>query len=599
MTYPYGLEKNPYPSSPTPGKDDICILGGQRHKDARNAIFSCINDIHSKMSIQQNNQFRMITMIQDVGSGKTHLALNIGISPEFIDKSIVSYLDLSQIFPRTIQNVFLGLIHGFPETYFTDLKRNLLYFIKSKYDTNKKEVTKTFKLGFFEKFGGKGIENKIADIMTNKMSIESKYLDTLFYNDFSESEIQFIKSILDDTINQTSINNFSNTETSNNTHQNNSDDHSSGLYENFNIQDVIHRFSILSKLNNMFYEKITMLQIDEFDSNDQSLAFIKAIINSHLPNTVVMLILTPSSYKEISGIDISVFDRLEKANYKIDLAGSNTFDEIMDIGLEYIRSHDEGKFNFKVSDAKALTSKLRIIFDEFQDFRNIRSMLNILYHSMEDANKRGINYLDEDAFDNTLRTIYPGLRIKGSLMNIPISEFIKIKNNIHNSVNIEYNLKDSILNLKNYVDRKKTERLADSDKTQLNDSKSYNNQKINFIYEENPSSYIVINMSNNQEVTMKKIEKLSDLNKSQDIKEEVMIFAQNIGKSDGIDDKIENDSDRNHGKIFDNIGTINVHIDRQKLIDLLYFNSKISVMDNFDVDDTNRMLLLGKSINLN
>ena len=52
-----------------------------------------------------------------------------------------------------------------------------------------------------------------------------------------------------------------------------------------------------------------------------------------------MLITTPSYYSDISHISPSLFDRLEKANYKIDLAGSNSFEEINDIVLEYIKQN--------------------------------------------------------------------------------------------------------------------------------------------------------------------------------------------------------------------------------------------------------------------
>ncbi len=218
---------------------------------------------------------------------------------------------------------------------------------------------------------------------------------------------------------------------------------------------------------------------------------------------------------------------------------------------------------------------------------------------MEDAHKRGLDYIDEESFDNTLRAVYPGVRIKGSIMNIPISDFIKIKNNITNSVNLEYTLKDSIINLKNYVDRKKTERKVDYDDTTVNNSKPLTNEKINIIYQETPSWYVVISLSDNQEVAMKKIEKLSDLNKSQDIKEEVMIFAQTGGKSDGNDDIDGNTNNSNQNdRIYSSTASTNIHIDRQKLIDLLYFNSKISTMDNFDIDDTNRILLLGRSLHI-
>ncbi len=86
-----------------------------------------------------------------------------------------------------------------------------------------------------------------------------------------------------------------------------------------------------------------------------------------------------------------MFDRLEKANYKIDLAGSNTFEEVNDIILEYIRYHDVGS-QFSKEDQKDFSSKIKVIYDEFQDFRNVRSMINIFYHAMESAQKKKLHY---------------------------------------------------------------------------------------------------------------------------------------------------------------------------------------------------------------
>ena len=85
--YPYFLNINPYPSSPTPALIDSQILGGNTHKQARTAILSCIEDLYSKLgSNPTDKDFRLITMIQDVGSGKTHLALHIRGLPESIHK---------------------------------------------------------------------------------------------------------------------------------------------------------------------------------------------------------------------------------------------------------------------------------------------------------------------------------------------------------------------------------------------------------------------------------------------------------------------------------------------------------------------------------
>src|SRR5205807_6624804 len=79
LMYAYGLEINPYPSSPTPTEKDAKILGGKRHKEAKSAILDCIKELNERVRGREaaTGDFRVITVIQDVGSGKTHLALHI------------------------------------------------------------------------------------------------------------------------------------------------------------------------------------------------------------------------------------------------------------------------------------------------------------------------------------------------------------------------------------------------------------------------------------------------------------------------------------------------------------------------------------------
>jgi hypothetical protein len=100
--YPYRLEKNPYPSSPTPTLIDAQILGGKRHKEAKAAVLSCFSDLYSKVSAgaATDKDFRLLTVIQDVGSGKTHLALHIKGLKEVDDTTIASYVDLSVVSPK-------------------------------------------------------------------------------------------------------------------------------------------------------------------------------------------------------------------------------------------------------------------------------------------------------------------------------------------------------------------------------------------------------------------------------------------------------------------------------------------------------------------
>src|SRR5919201_1915914 len=176
------------------------------------------------------------------------------------------------------------------------------------------------------------------------------------------------------------------------------------------LEDIIASLAALASLNLKFLRRLTLFQIDEFDSDKESVEFVKAVINAHLPATALMLIFTPSSYDEIRRANVSVFDRLEKANFKIDIAGSNTLEEIMDIVLEYIRHHDVTK-SFSEDQERDLAAKVKVIYDEFPDFRNVRSMLNILYHATENAAKRNLAMIDEQAIDDTIKNVYPGLRI--------------------------------------------------------------------------------------------------------------------------------------------------------------------------------------------
>ncbi|WKT57064.1 hypothetical protein QVH35_06230 [Candidatus Nitrosotenuis chungbukensis] len=69
------------------------------------------------------------------------------------------------------------------------------------------------------------------------------------------------------------------------------------------------------------------MKLDEVDSQEGTMEFIKSLINAHIPASVLLLITTPSAYLDIQKANASVFDRLEKANYKIDLAGANSVDE--------------------------------------------------------------------------------------------------------------------------------------------------------------------------------------------------------------------------------------------------------------------------------
>ena len=535
--YPYTLIKNPFPSSPTPNLNDAHILGGKRHKEARNSIFSCIDDLGKNNEFNTaDEKFRIITVIQDVGSGKTHLTLNIKIS-EINEKAIISYLDLSQIYPKNIQSIYQSMINGFQSNYLYNLKKELLYYIHDKVKSNHKIAKKIFKLGFFESLGGKGIDNKILQILENRLEPNLDYIDNIFDNTFSKNDISVIKIII----------------------QNQFEDK-----ESVTLIDMINRLSTLSKINLKLFNKISLYQFDEFDNNEQTLSFIKALINTHIPNTVLMLILTPASYIKIASEDSSVFDRLEKANYKIDLAGSNSFEEISDIVLEYIKFYNHNTAITEVEQTDLL-SKIKILYDDF-DFRNIRSILNIMYNAFEIALDKKISLINEQILDETLQKTYPGVRIKGSIMNISISDYIKIKNNIDSTIDIKTEIVQSLQDLINYLHKSgikcKYEGYLPLE------------EEVNIFYKDYNGSTSQIAMFLNQP-------SLSGLENK--VYSDLEYSLKDLKKYSKISNK------NNKGSY--------INLDHSKVIDLLYMSYKFN-HNLHSSDDHDKIILLAKSINL-
>jgi hypothetical protein len=281
-----------------------------------------------------------------------------------------------------------------------------------------------------------------------------------------------------------------------------------------------------------------------------------------------MLIFTPASYDEIRRTSISVFDRLEKANYKIDIAGSNTLEEIIDIVLEYIRQHDIKK-SLTEEHERDLAAKVRVIYDEFPDFRNVRSMLNIMYHAAESAAKRGLDTIDEQSIDETIKSVYPGLRIRGSLMYVPISDFIKIKRNCNDINTLEAGIRSAVKDLVNYA------------------------HEVGVVARPHPSN----GEGNGVDVTY------SDLYGTK-VAVAVVINKDHTKSFEQISNTLKSTSFVDRLVILTNANTISgtkrslmVNIDRCKMIDLMYFSNKYNNKE-IHHDDSQRAILLAKSMSL-
>jgi hypothetical protein len=328
-------------------------------------------------------------------------------------------------------------------------------------------------------------------------------------------------------------------------------------------------------MNLKLLNRVTIFQFDEFDSKKESLDFIKAIINAHIPSSILMLILTPSSYNEIKKDNSSVFDRLEKANYKIDLAGSNTLSELNDIIFEYIRHYDENN-QFTPDHESDLGMKIKLVYDEFPDFRNVRSMLNIFYHATEEASKRGSFIFDESIIDNTIKSIYPGSKIRGSLMNVPLSDFIQIKKSVNNLESIEPDVREAVRNLLTLTN-------YEGYVNELNFNKLIGDG-IDITYNDSYGSKIAVTVVFNDEPSKTQAQ-ISNASKSLNIVDRLVVLTGNTKRLFG-----------GNSKNGSNVTTI-VNMDNAKIADLIYFNNKYKKQEILN-DDLERAITLARSIKL-
>jgi Ni2+-binding GTPase involved in maturation of urease and hydrogenase len=554
MTYPYRLVQNPYPSNPTPAIIDTQVLGGNKHKEARSAVLSCIEELDSKVKHHATEkEFRLITVIQDVGSGKTHLAFHIKGLQQVLSKAVISYTDLAQVFPRSMQNIYGAILRGFSEEYLTEFRRRLIYYLKDRAERNRKSGKKIFHYRFFDSITGKKLEDKVQEILHNKEVIaDVAALQKVLDGEFSHSEIAMMKLVIDG--------NF--------------------MVDNnqlYTLDEILSCLSALAALNLKFFKMLTLIEIDEFDAEKESMGFVKAIINAHLPSTGLLLILTPSSYEQIRTANSSVFDRLEKANYKIDLAGSNTLEEIVDIVLEYIRYYDKGK-NFGPEDEADLNSKIKAIYDEFPDFRNVRSMINILYHATEYAAARNSSVIDEEALEETIKKIYPGLRIKGSIMSVPVSDFIKIQKSCTDVKTMESDVRAAVRNLVTHVQNIGT--VSSLEQPQ-------DDADIDVIYSDAYGSRVAVALLLNKDGT-RNYERISSSLRSSTLVDKVLILTDYTSSHGGVPGASADA--RKDGETL-------VNIDKSKIVDLIYFST---IYKNKEIrgDDLERALALAKSIKL-
>jgi hypothetical protein len=203
-------------------------------------------------------------------------------------------------------------------------------------------------------------------------------------------------------------------------------------------------------------------------------------------------------------------------------------------------------------------------------------MLNIFYHATEQASKKGSYILDESIIDETIKSIYPGSKIRGSLMNIPLTDFIQIKRSTDNVETIEPDIREAIRNLLTLTNN-------EGYVNELNfDNKV--GEGIDVTYNDSYGSKVAVSVAIKDQPIQTHAH-ISNASKSLSVVDKLVVLTGTASRALGATSRNGN-----------NMTTI-VNMDNTKIVDLMYFNKKYKNQEILD-DDLERAITLARSIKL-
>ena len=208
-----------------------------------------------------------------------------------------------------------------------------------------------------------------------------------------------------------------------------------------------------------------------------------------------------------------------------------------------------------------LENKIQVLYDEFSEFRNVRSVINILYQAMEKAMQSNSKKIDENVIDEAIRQSYPGLRVRGSIMNIPISDFLTIR---RNDMDNEKEIKKAVKSLTIFAQEMGTIQKLEKQ-----------NLLLDAVYQDNFGSKIGLAIIAN-ELGIPDLEQISDISKSAIVDKLVILTNK---------------------KIQTPYNATVVNIDKSKMVDLIYFNNKYGGK-KISEEDNERIEFLAKTLSI-
>ena len=193
-------------------------------------------------------------------------------------------------------------------------------------------------------------------------------------------------------------------------------------------------------------------------------------------------------------------------------------------------------------------------------------MINIMYHTIERASRNSSRTIDEHTLDQTITSIYPGLKLRENFMSVPISEFIKIAEESMNIEEIKSRVAMAIKALLNCA--------SDNGRVTKDALLRKNGRRIevefdDFVGRKTSLEFSIVD-GNSEFVGISAIQEQDD---------------NQLG------------SPMKPGILGRDVNPMQVQVNRHVLVDLLYFGNKYS-NNQVGNDEVHRALALGESLNL-
>jgi hypothetical protein len=559
--YPYGLATNPFPETLRQQPQDPRVFGGPHHKAARAALWSALEQFQSRAlglsatdAGQQNPDRGTILLSGVAGSGKTHLAMHLRDMQFGSHVAAVTHISLPSIRTRDVQGLHIAMMEGFGEQYSAQLREALVKYLLEKAERNVEGARKVFNFDFVDVMSGRSLASKAKQVLAGEMVPNNAALCTVLAKDsFSPEELGILKQVLYGS-SQAGL--------------------GSGIPAAASETELLSWVRAMSSLNLRFLKKITLFEFDDLGPEADLLKVIRAICDAKFPAAAVLLIVEPSLRDQIASAEPSIADVLS-SSLELDLPLAS-FEEVLDIALEYIRAANSfDATGFSSGEEGELASKIKVIYDEFPELRGIRSFLNIMYHSFEDASKRSVPSIDEHAIDETMKNAHPGLRISESMMDIPLSEFIRIKRSCSDNNALETGIRTAVRDLVSFTHQ--VGMVARPVWAQKNPAQASPQGGIDVVYSSTNGSKVAVAVVMNNNDSKKSSEQISNTLKSTQFVDKVVILTDAAADAEDT-------------------GSI-VSIDRRRMIDLIYFSNKYK-NNSIQKDDSEKAVNLARSIRL-